>query len=195
MFSVMVAGEIVDGDRHQGTLELLVAAPGGGVRPLLGRAVAVGGLAFVCFAETWFSARLLFGIEISVPHPAWFAGALVVTCLATMAASLVIGSLLVLTRSAETWMASLGFPVYVLGGVFVPVAELPGWLQPVCRLVFLSWSGDLLRAALRTAPIAPGWGLTHLAAISLLGLATGIVGAFLAHRVLTRVRRSGRISI
>ena len=48
----------------------------------------------------------------------------------------------VLARTAMLFTNALGYPFYILGGVLVPVAFLPGWLRPVSRLVFLSWSSD-----------------------------------------------------
>jgi len=98
----------------------------------------------------------------------------------------------VLARSARIFQNSLSYPFYVLGGVLVPVALLPGWLQPLTRVVFVSWSADLLRDSLSAAPIADP--TLRLAAVLGLG-ATGLgAGIFLLRRVLVRVRALGTLT-
>jgi ABC-2 type transport system permease protein len=68
-------------------------------------------------------------------------------------AASIMSAVFVLARTAMLFTNALGYPFYLLGGVLVPAAFLPGWLQPVSRLVFLSWSSDLLRDSLSTAPL------------------------------------------
>ncbi|NIR38842.1 MAG: hypothetical protein GWN07_23450, partial [Actinobacteria bacterium] len=52
-----------------------------------------------------------------------------------------------LSRAAITFQSSASYPILLLGGVFVPLSLLPGWVEPLGRLVFLSWSSDALRQA------------------------------------------------
>lgn len=91
----------------------------------------------------------LFGVEVSVDHPVVFALAIGATILATTASGLLMSTAFIATRSARTFQNSLSYPFYVLGGVLVPVSFLPDWVQPLSRVVFLSWSADLLRDCLR----------------------------------------------
>jgi len=49
---------------------------------------------------------------------------------------------------AQTLANFIRFPMMFLGGVFVPVESLPGWLQIVARLLPLTYAVEALRAAL-----------------------------------------------
>jgi ABC-2 type transport system permease protein len=100
-------------------------------------------------------------------------------------------SLFVLARNAVTFSNSASFPFYVLGGILVPVSLLPGWIRPVSSIVFLSWSADLLRAALRPSPIHDF--AFRLCMVGLLGACGLAVGAYAMGMILTRVRGSGEL--
>jgi ABC-2 type transport system permease protein len=71
----------------------------------------------------------------------------------------------------------------------VPVSFLPDWMRPVSRVVFLSWSADLLRDALRQPDVraVP----LRLSMILLLGAGGHLVGRRLLRGVLRRVRTDG----
>jgi ABC-2 type transport system permease protein len=81
---------------------------------------------------------------------------------------------------AQTLANFIRFPMMFLGGVFVPVAALPLWLQVVARLLPLTYSVEALRTALT--------GGTFVAtALDLLMLALFAIILFsLAVRILTR---------
>jgi ABC-2 type transport system permease protein len=118
---------------------------------------------------------------------------MLVTAFAILGTALVMASVFVLSRSARNFQNSLNYPFFLLGGVLVPVALLPGWLQPLCRLVFLSWSADLLRDALEPAPVRGV--AARLLVIALLGAAAAALGRWLLHRMLDRLRRHGTLSL
>jgi ABC-2 type transport system permease protein len=100
-------------------------------------------------------------------------------------------ALFVLARNATTFSNSASFPFYVLGGILVPVSVLPHWIQPLSSLVFLSWSADLLRAALRPGPMHDlAFRLGMVAFLGACGLA---VGVWSMRVILLRVRGSGEL--
>jgi ABC-2 type transport system permease protein len=74
----------------------------------------------------------------------------------------------------------------------VPIALLPDWLESISRLVFLSWSSDLLRDALSPAPIADL--APRLLAILILGTAAYLLGVALVRRTVNRLRHTGSLS-
>jgi len=49
---------------------------------------------------------------------------------------------------AQTLANFIRFPMMFLGGVFVPLASMPGWLQILARFLPLTYSVEALRAAL-----------------------------------------------
>lgn len=69
---------------------------------------------------------------------------------------------------AQTLANFIRFPMMFLGGVFVPVALLPPWLQVVARFLPLTYSVEALRTALSGGPWATvAFDLGALAAFSL----------------------------
>jgi ABC-2 type transport system permease protein len=102
-------------------------------------------------------------------------------------------ALFVATRTARTFQNTLGYPILLLGGTFVPVDQLPSWMRPVARLIFLSWSSDLLRDAMAAPPVTSVG--VRLGAIVVLGLAGLVLGRWLLLRVLRRVRATGTLGL
>lgn len=190
---LLISGEIVDRDRALGTLALTVAAPVPLPVLLLGRITGTLAAGALAIGEVALVAVVGFRLDLPVPHP----GLLVATVLATAAAmagtSLLMATLFVATRTARTFQNSLSYPFLLLGGVFVPLSRLPGWTHPPGRLVFLSWSCDLLRDSLRAAPVADAW--PRLGMVLLLG-AAGLGGGLLVlRRVLERIRVLGTMEL
>lgn len=186
-----ISGDIVDSDRGTGVLEGVVATPVGFPTAVTGRVLAVTLLSGVGVIETWVVARFAFGVDIEIHHPAVFAATLVVTALATAGTALIMAGLFVLARTARTFQNTMNYPVFLLAGVIVPISFLPSWLRPAGRLLFLSWSADLLRGALSPAPV--GNLLPRLGAIVVLGAAGFALGRVMLHVVLRRVRILGTL--
>lgn len=190
--SLQTSGELITFERENGSLEGLLAAPGRFDVVMLGRISAVTTLSLLAFVECWLTGWLLTGELLTIAHPGVFVLAVVVSAWAMTGWAGVMASVFVLARSARTFQNSLSYPFYVLGGVLVPVALLPDWLQPLTRLVFLSWTSDLLRDSLTTGPLHRPW--LSLAAIAVLGLAGYLLSHHLLHRALARVRSTGSLA-
>jgi ABC-2 type transport system permease protein len=190
--SLLSSGEVVAEDRWEGTLEPAIASPSSFAALVLGRILAVTSVALVSFAEVALAAWLVFGVTVEVHHPEAFALALAATAFAVSGTAVIMSALFVLTRSPRTFQNSLSFPFYVLGGVLVPVAFLPDWLEPLSSLVFLSWSADLLRSSLAPGPVDDL--AVRVGAILVLGAAGFAIGAVLLRWILVRVRRDGSLA-
>lgn len=190
--SLQTSGELISRERENGSLEGLLAAPGRFDVMMLGRISLVTSLALLAFVECWLTGWLITGELIPIAHPAVFVVVVIVSAWAMTGWAGVMASVFVLARSARTFQNSLSYPFYVLGGVLVPVALLPEWLQPATRLVFLSWSSDLLRASLAADPVR---GLaTGLVAIVLLGAVGYLLSHHLLGRALHRARTTGSLT-
>lgn len=187
--ALQISGEIVTRDREFGTLEGLVATPASVGAVMTGRIAAVTLLSLVGFVASWVAGWLVYGVVVTIWHPAAFAAAIVVTGLAMAGTATIMSAVFVLARSARAFQNSLNYPFYVLGGVMVPVALLPGWVEPLSRPVFLSWSADLLRDALRPEPVEDL--LPRLGIVLGLGVAGYLVGVGLLRRAVDRLRRTG----
>jgi ABC-2 type transport system permease protein len=191
-FALFHGGLVIQGDRWEGTLEPHTATPVGFAYSVLGRILAVMTVGLGSFAEVYLFGRYALGVPVVVHHPLVLAATLLLTAFAMGTTALFFAGLFVLARSAVTFANSASYPFYVLGGILVPVSLLPGWLQPVSTVVFLSWSARLLRASLSPAP-ADDAGFA-LAMLFGLGCAALVLGAALLERILRRVRRTGELS-
>jgi ABC-2 type transport system permease protein len=186
------AGNMITGDRWQALLEPLLATPANLASVLLGRITALMCLGLVSFLEVSLVGELVFGVSIPFEHPVALGATLLVTAFATAGASVAFAAVFVLTRNAYTFTNSLSYPLYLLGGVFVPVAILPGWIQPVSSGVFMSWSADLLRASLKPPPIDDLW--QRMGMIVLLGGISFAIGRAILFHVMRRMRAKGELA-
>ncbi|MGW5418287.1 ABC transporter permease [Actinomadura geliboluensis] len=184
------AGRIVPEDRWAGRFAPMVAAPVPLGPVVAGRVAMVVVVGAAAFAESWLVAAAGFGRVVGIADPALFALAVAVTCLATVGTATLLSAVLVVSRARDVLQNSLGYPFYILGGILVPVAALPGWLHPFSRIVFLSWSAELLRDAVRGD--ADGW-IGPVAAILALGAAAMAAGLWLTGRYVDRSRREGMV--
>ncbi len=192
-FALFHGGLVVQTDRWSQTLELHVAAPTSFAAVVFGRILTVTLVGLVSFVEIWLVGRYLLDAPVKVRHPWLLTATLVATAFAMAATALLMSGLFVLARNAFAWTNSISFPCYVLGGILVPVALLPGWLQPVSKVVFLSWSADLLRASLAVESVPDA--AFRIGMILLLAAASFAVAAGLLRRVLWRVRHSGELGL
>lgn len=192
MFSVALAGDILLEERFGGTLELMVSSPSALLPVVLGRVASVMALGLLPVAEVYLVARLLFGIEVQVPHPGVFVVGMLATTLAMACTSTLVAAWFVLARGGGMFGNYLSYPVYILSGVMVPVSYLPDWLEPLSRIVFLTWGAELLRRALTPGPVEGV--ATSLAAVLGLGAVGLLAGVLLVRLALRRSRELGTVS-
>jgi ABC-2 type transport system permease protein len=184
------AGRVVTEDRRAGRFAPLIAAPVPLGPVVAGRVATVVAVGAAAFAEAWLTAALGFGEVLTVADPALFAVAVAATCLATVGTATLISAVFVVSRARDVLQNSLSYPFYILGGILFPVTVLPGWLHPFSRVVFLTWSADLLRDAVHGD--AHGWP-GSVAAILGLGAAAMAAGLWLTRRYVDRARREGSV--
>jgi ABC-2 type transport system permease protein len=190
--ALFVSGEIIANDKGSGTIDSVVAAPAPLAAIVWGRVLACTLLGLIGFAESWVVANLLFDLDLAIHHVAWFVIAFGVTALAISGTSLLMAALFVRFREVRTVQMGFTYPFLVLGGVAVPVSYLPDWVRPLTRVVFLSWSADLLRGALSPAPMhAP---VLYLLAVIALGGIALVIGWKLIDVMTDKVRADGSLS-
>lgn len=190
---LMVGSEIIANERDGQTLELLIATPAPYFVLLLTRILVLSVTGLVGVLESWLIARLIFGLHPEVHHPLVLAATLALTLLAATATSLIAATLFCFGRTTRTYQNAISGPLYLLGGVLVPVTYLPAWLRPFSRMIFLYWSADLLRDSLQPESIERV--LPRLGAIAVLGIIGGAIGAVLLHRLLDHLRREGTLGL
>jgi ABC-2 type transport system permease protein len=190
--AVWTGGSVVRDDRWTGRLELHVASPTSYGIVVASRVGAVVLLSLLTVPITLLAAWATYGITISVTHPWLLAAVLAATALAITATGVIFTSMTILSRVGNTFQNSASYPLLLLGGAFVPLALLPGWIQPLGRLVFLSWSSDLLRDSV-TAPVVARWP-GRLGMVVLLGAIGFYAGHRLIRVIMRRVAVTGTLS-
>lgn len=188
-----IGSELVVTDRNEQILELLMIAPTPYWLVLLIRISVLSAFGFLGFIESWILAYVIFGIEIVPQSPVDVLVTLLLTAGATAATSLITAGVFALARSVRTMQNAIASPLYLVAGVLVPTAYLPGLVSVFSPYIFLTWSAELLRHAIGT----PSTVNTSFAifALSLLGVIGGIIGAVLINRMLRRLRHTGGLGL
>jgi ABC-2 type transport system permease protein len=137
---------VITFERRIGALERLLLAP---LRlPALLAGKVLGGMVFglMTTAVVAALALLLFGTT-GVHWPL-----LIATLLVAAAAFCALGAWISVSVKevfeAQTLANAVRFPMMFLGGVFVPLEAMPGWLRVVARALPLTYAVEALRAAL-----------------------------------------------
>lgn len=110
--------------------------------------------------------------------------------LATVGYSLVLGGLVLVWKRVEMLAEGLAVLAFLLAGIFLPLAVLPGWLANVARLLPITQSVAYLRAVLVDGrPLGAMWGdggLVWAATSTLAWLAAGITAFSAGQRTARR---------
>lgn len=181
-----VAAGVLSNDRWGGQLELFLGTSASMSLVVLGRILAVSAVGMVTFLESWLVARLGFGVTVPIENPGLVALALVITAFGSAFTATLLAAGFMLSRNLHVFQNSLSYPIYILGGIVVPVATLPDWVHPISTAVYLYWSADLLRNA-ATDPDPSGVALDIVMSVGL-SVAALAVGIAVTHRFTQRLR-------
>jgi ABC-2 type transport system permease protein len=164
-------------ERTSGTMDRLRVSPATEAEIVLGNELAFGIIAAV-------QGSLILAVALLVYHvllvgPLWIAVLLVIlAAIDAQAIGISISAAAKRESQAVQLIPLIIFPVFLLSGIFVPVASLPGWLQPFSYLLPPTWAIDALRDV-----FLRGWGMDHvwvnvavLAGFAVLFTAIAIVG-------------------
>ncbi len=189
--TVWQAGNVLRFERREGTLAAIATRPASFAAAVWGKNIGAILHASAFVIPTVAIAAALAGHPIPVRHPLAFAAAAIGVVLSAAVLGMLLGCLFLLSRSASRIAEALTYPIFILGGLVVPLTLLPGWLQPVSVVVSLRWGGDLLRAA-STGAHQQGRDWLLFAATT---LAYALVWRLLFARVLARARREGTLEL
>jgi len=189
--TVWASGFILAAERWQGTLSQLLPRPVGLGVVLWGKTLGATLRSSLLIGASVTVTAALLGHRIRIADPLPFLAALLAVLGSALILGLLVSCLFVLTRSAGRISEAIMYPVFILGGLLVPLSLLPEWAQTLSAIVSLRWGGELLRAA------AAGDAQTGQAWLMLLvtTAAYGALARVLFHRVLDRVRRDGTLEL
>jgi ABC-2 type transport system permease protein len=167
------SGGIIQWERYQGTLELLMAAPTPFVLVLLPATLATSTVGLYSLTATLLWGRLLFGIPLELVHPVLFFVAVAATVLGLGLLGLLLASTFVLYRNANALSNLLEYPVWLVAGLLAPVSLLPDWVSPISFILAPTWGSKAIRSAAFGGDVLPQVAMTIL-----LGLCYLALGAF-----------------
>jgi ABC-2 type transport system permease protein len=189
--SVSTSGSsVVQRERWQGTLELLVAAPVPLPVVLLPVTVAMATIGLYSMVATLLWGHFLFGIDVPIHQPLLFALSVPVTVMSIGALGFVLSVTVVRYRTAWALGSSLEEPVWLVSGFLVPISVLPDWAAPISWVLAPTWGVTAIReSALGGSP------LPDLLACAGLGLVYLLIGVLCAETVLRSARRHATLAL
>lgn len=141
------SGGMIQWERYQGTLEVVMAAPAPFVLFVLSATLANSTIGIYSLSATLLWGRLLFGVPLSFEDPLLFVIAIPATVLALGFMGLLLASTFVLYRHANALSNLLEYPVWIVTGLLAPVALLPAWAEPISWVLAPTWGIRAIRGA------------------------------------------------
>jgi ABC-2 type transport system permease protein len=160
--------------RRLGVLELLVGSPAPFWAVVLPISIAISGIGVYSLAIGLVYVRVLFGVPIAIDNWLAFVVAVPATIWAIGSLGFLFASVLVRYRSAFMLGNLFEWPVWTICGLLIPIAVLPGWVQPISWVFAPTWGMRALRhAALGTG--SPWVDVAMCGALSVVYLVVGSV--------------------
>lgn len=143
--TAFACGGAIQRQRYLGTLELMVASPVPFLVVLLPITLAATALGVYALVVSIGVSYLVYGIPITVVHPLLFLLSLPLAILAIGALGLLMASVLVVYRYANSLATSSEYPVWLVCGLLAPLTLLPAWVHPISWLLAPTWGMAALR--------------------------------------------------
>ena len=141
------SGGAIQWQRWQGTLEVLIASPASFLLVLAPLTLATATIGLYSIVMTLVWGRLFFGVPLEFAHPVQLAVALPATVVSLGLLGLVLASTFVLYRNANAFANLLEYPIWLITGLLVPLALLPGWVAPLSWALAPTWGVRAIRDA------------------------------------------------
>lgn len=189
--TVWSGGNILRSEIWSGTLGRLIVAPTDIRLVVLGKAAGSATMSTVLVLTSIVVVAVIAGTRPAASDVTALALGIPLAVVSAMGLGLVLGSLFVLTRSATRIAEVLMYPVYLFGGLLLPLTFLPDWLRWPASFVSLHWVQDLVESASRADGTQSM--IVDLSAAMLLTLVYLVLGWVLFDRVLRHVQCEGTV--
>jgi ABC-2 type transport system permease protein len=143
---LFISGNSINAERWSGTLESLVAVPTPFEVIVFGKNLANVAQSLISMVIGYIIAAWLFGYDLSIAQPLYFALTVLLSIFAFISFGLIIAPVFVMNPGVRAWQNAMEFPVYVLCGFMFPIALLPGWTTPISYLLPPYWAAVALHA-------------------------------------------------
>ena len=177
--------------RRTGILELLVAAPLPFWAVLAPITIAISALGIYSLAASLLWTRFLFGVSLPIEDWVAFAVAVPASIVSIGMLGFMLGAAFVRFRAAWAVGNLFEFPVWTICGLLIPIAVLPGWVEPVSWVFAPTWGMN----ALRNAALGTGSPWSDIAVCVALSVIYGGLGAILLRIFLRSARRRGTLAL
>lgn len=167
------SGGMIQWERYQGTLEVVMSAPVPFVMFILSATLANSSIGVYSLSATLLWGKVFFDVPLTFEQPMLFMIAVPATILALGMLGLLLASTFVLYRHANALSNLLEYPVWIVTGLLAPVALLPGWAKPISWALAPTWGINAIRNAALGGPSS----VPDIAATIGLGIAYLILGA------------------
>lgn len=167
-------------ERTTGTLERLMASPIGKLDLILGYMFAFGLLAII--QASLASALLLYGFQLDVAGPDWFLVLMaLMDALLGTALGLLVSAFAKTEFQAVQFMPAFVLPQILIGGLFVPLSQMPDLLEKIAYFLPLTYAIDgLNRVVTETGTSDTAW--RNFVVVSLWIVVAVILGALSLRR-------------
>jgi ABC-2 type transport system permease protein len=145
--TIWAAGGILRRDQAQGTLTAQLVGVRSPFLVLFGKAMGASARSITLTLASAVGAAMALGVRPMVRLPGWVAVAMVLTLVCAASMGMLISSLFLLTRHAIRISNGLSYPIYLLGGLLIPVNRLPSELRLLSNVMSLRWVQDFLVGA------------------------------------------------
>jgi ABC-2 type transport system permease protein len=160
LYSCFAIAETVRQELVAGTFERLVLSPFGGLRGVIAMTLFPILFGFAIAALTLGLAVALFGLQLHWATVPLSLPAMALALLAFVPFGLFFAAITVATKQGNvgtSWFVAL---ISIVGGLYFPIALLPGWAQTLADLQPFTPATDLLRHLLVNTPQVTSTGLT-----------------------------------
>jgi len=192
LYACFSISEVVRTELVAGTFERLLLSPFGGVRGVVATALWPSAYALVMAAVTLGVGCLLFGLQLHWATVPLAIPALALALLAFLPFGLFFSAIAIATKQGNlgaSWMIAL---ISIVGGLYFPIALLPGWAQLAAEAQPFTPATEMLRHLLVDSPMATPMGvaLIKIAGFAYLLIPTSI---FVLHHAIRYGQRRGTI--
>lgn len=189
-FTVWTGAGILRRERAEGTLAATLVSARDPRLVLVGKSLGASSASGVLIVVTITAVLLGLRQPVTVEHPIWFAVGLLVVLASGTALGMLLSCLFLVTRFGAQISSALMYPVFLLGGLLIPLSTVPVPLRWLSWLVSLHWVNEFLVSSTSGDP--------DLAALGLTGLLTAVyavAGAVAFDRVSDLARRRGTLEL
>jgi ABC-2 type transport system permease protein len=166
--TIWSAGGILRREVGQGTLAATLSGVRSPYLVLSGKCLGATLVTGAAIAASTVAGALLLRLPVRLDNPGWLAAGVAVVVFSGTGLGMILTSLFLLTRHGPQLSSALMYPVFILGGLLIPLGVLPVWLRWMALLLSFRWAREFMVGAatgsvrLRTLGVAATLGVGYL---------------------------------